>query len=99
MPKSPSKVNNSSNADVELESESELEKIPMDLLEAITKPVTEMTDDELTQAITIIRKMRKVRLGAKAQRSQLDKMLSALTPEKARLLLERIESSLGGESK
>lgn len=67
------------------------EKDPEDLLEIFTKPIDEMDDDELTQTLEDLRKLRgKVRISTK-KKTELDMILERLTPDQARVALESLE--------
>jgi len=72
-----------------------------DVFWALLKPIEEMTLEEQFEAIRKIREMRKVRIASTKKKSDLDNLLSQLTPERASSLLKQIESLLdsSGEKK
>jgi len=70
------------------------EKDPEDLLQIFTRPIDEMTDDELIKTLEDLRKLKgKVRISTK-KKTELDMILERLTPEQARLALEKLEPKI-----
>lgn len=64
----------------------------MDLYEILTKPVAEMSDDELLAAVGTIREQRKIKISSSKQKSALDLLLGRITPENARILLAQMNA-------
>ena len=70
------------------------EKDPEDLLEIFTRPIDEMDDTELDACLQDLRKLRsKVKVSTK-KKTELDMILEKLTPDQARLALEKLEPKI-----
>jgi len=75
------------------------EKDPEDLLQIFTKPIDEMSDEELHTTLASLRGLRsKVRISTK-KKTELDMILEKLTPEQARKALETLEPQTVEEDK
>ena len=62
-----------------------------DLLQALTKPIGEMSDEEVDEAVLRIRKLRKVKLSTTKQKSSLDKALEMVGTDTAQKLLAKLD--------
>lgn len=67
-------------------------KTPIDLVELFTKPLDEMTTEELEQHALNMRQVRKTKISSKKKKQDylLDYVLPNLTPEKAEMLLKKL---------
>jgi hypothetical protein len=77
----------------ELDYEIEEEATPddkKDLVWALTAPLDEMTLEQQMAALQRIRELRKVRMAPAKKKSELDQILSQLTPERASSLLKQL---------
>jgi hypothetical protein len=63
----------------------------MDLYEILTKPVLEMSDEELEKSIAVLREQRKVKISSTKGKTGLDLLLGKLTPQNARAILAQLE--------
>ena len=70
----------------------------MDLYEIFTKPVAEMSDEELTEAVGIIREQRKLKIVSQKAKSGLDILLGKLTAANARVILEQLKAKEAKEA-
>lgn len=61
-----------------------------DLISIFTKPVDEMSDEELENTYQKIRELRAVKIASTKKKSQFDYLLDNLTPDTARALLEKL---------
>lgn len=70
--------------------EEEKEEDPTDLIELFTKPTDDMDLDELRDAYSKLRQLRKVRIASSKKKNELDVLLERLTPKTAQKFLEKM---------
>lgn len=67
---------------------------PIDILSIFERPLSEMSDEEISASINAIRNLRKTKPAAMTKvKSPLDLMLTKLTPQNARIILEKLEKT------
>jgi hypothetical protein len=85
-------VNSQEDEDAIAQAAVEEEQQQMDLYEILTKPVADMSDDELLAAVGTIREQRKIKISSSKQKSALDLLLGRISPENARILLAQMKA-------
>lgn len=71
-----------------------------DLFEIFTEPLSEMTEDQLIAALASLREVRKIKVAQHRQaKSTLDLVLSSLSVDDAKQILQKIDQKLESKQK